>query len=95
MRCWKASFTALVLLLPAPALALLRRIPPTLILHGARDWLVPVAAAYQLESFLRARGAVYDMHVYQDQGHGFTGAAAADAVRRTLAFLHRHLAADE
>lgn len=79
-------------MLPAPALALLRRMPPTLILHGARDWLVPVAAAYQLESFLRARGTVYDMHIYPDQGHGFTGAAGADAVRRTVSFLDRHLA---
>lgn len=80
-------------MLPAPALALLRRTPPTLILHGARDSIVPVAAAYQLESFLRARGAAHDMHIYPDQGHGFDGAAGTDAVQRTIAFLDRYLAA--
>lgn len=77
--------------LPAPALALLKRMPPTLILHGAQDWVVPVAAAYQLEHFLKARGAVYDMHIYSDQGHGFQGAAGADAVRRAAAFFDRYL----
>lgn len=78
-------------MLPAPALALLRRMPPTLILHGAQDWIVPVAAAYQLESFLKARGATYEMHIYPDQGHGFLDNAGTDAVRRTLAFLDRHV----
>ncbi len=78
-------------MLPAPALALLQRMPPTLILHGAQDWVVPVAAAYQLEHFLRARGVAYDMHIYPDQGHGFQGAAGADAVRRTIAFFDRYL----
>ncbi len=77
--------------LPAPALALLRRMPPTLILHGAQDWVIPVAAAYQLEHFLRAHGAAYDMHIYPDQGHGFQGAAGADAVQRAAAFFDRHL----
>ena len=79
--------------LPAPALALLQRMPPTLILHGAQDWVVPVAAAYQLEHFLKARRAVYDMHIYPDQGHGFHGAAGADAVRRTIEFFDRYLVA--
>ncbi len=79
-------------MLPAPALSLLQRMPPTLILHGAQDWIVPVTAAYQLESFLRSRGAIYEMHIYPDQGHGFLDTAGIDAVRRTLAFLDRHLA---
>lgn len=78
-------------ILPPFALAHLRRLPPTLILHGNRDWVVPVAAAYQLEAFLRARNLPYDIHIYHDQGHGFQGAAGADAMRRTIAFLDRYL----
>lgn len=81
--------------LPAPALAFLRRMPPTLILHGAQDWLVPVSAAYQLEAMLRSRQTPYEMQIYPDQGHGFHGEAAEDAVRRTLAFLDRHVGAAE
>ncbi len=78
-------------ILPPFALAQLARLPPTLILHGARDWVVPVAAAFQLEAFLRAKGVPYQMHIYPDEGHGFQGAAAIDAMQRTVAFLDRHL----
>jgi carboxymethylenebutenolidase len=81
-------------MLPLPALAMIHRMPPTLILHGAQDWVVPVAAAYQLDSFLKTRGAVHETHIYPDEGHGLRGAAGADAVRRTIAFLDRHIGAD-
>jgi carboxymethylenebutenolidase len=80
--------------LPAPAFAFLGPLPPTLVLHGGNDWIVPVAAAHQLEAFLTAHGTPHEVKIYPDEGHGFHGAAAEDAVRRTIAFLDRHLADD-
>jgi carboxymethylenebutenolidase len=78
-------------ILPPLLLVQLRRLPPTMILHGARDWVVPVAAAYQLATFLQARRIPYDMHIYPEEGHGFRGAAASDAMARTIRFLDQHV----
>ena len=66
-------------------------LPPTLILHGAADPLVPVANAYALENVLRAQGTAHEIKVYPGQGHGFSGAAQEDADRRVSEFLRRHL----
>ena len=66
------------------------RLPPTLVLHGARDAIVPVANAHALEALLQRLGA-HEVHVYPDQAHGFHGAAQLDAAQRTAAFLNRHL----
>jgi carboxymethylenebutenolidase len=69
------------------------RLPPTLVLHGAKDAIVPVANAYALEALLKKLGAPHDVHVYADQAHGFWGAAQLDAAQRTAAFLGRYLGA--
>jgi carboxymethylenebutenolidase len=71
------------------------RLPPTLILHGGSDPIVPVANAYAIESLLQEQGAGYEIKVYPGQGHGFHGAAQRDATTRVLSFLHRHLGVDE
>lgn len=78
---------------PEPVAATLRRLPPTLILHGAKDPIVPVSNAYAFESLARRTGAPYEIKVYEDQGHGFYGAADRDADGRVTAFLERHLRA--
>ncbi|HEV8029092.1 MAG TPA: dienelactone hydrolase family protein [Stellaceae bacterium] len=78
-------------MLPLPALAMTHRMPATLILHGAQDWVVHVAAAYQLDAFLKTIGATHETHIYPDAGHGFRDTVGADAVRRTIAFLDRHV----
>jgi carboxymethylenebutenolidase len=67
-------------------------LPPTLILHGAADPVVPVSNAYAIESLLKGQGAPYEIKVYPGQGHGFHGSAQADATARAVSFLHRHLA---
>ena len=67
------------------------RLPPTLVLHGARDAIVPVANAHALEALLQRLGVPHEVHVYPDQAHGFHGAAQLDAAQRTAAFLNRHL----
>ena len=67
------------------------RMPPTLILHGATDPIVPVSNAYALEELLKKRGVPHEIAVYPGQGHGFRGEAQADAARRVTAFLDRYL----
>jgi dienelactone hydrolase len=69
----------------------LKHMPPTLLLHGARDQVVPVAEARTLEDLFTKNGFEFEIHIYPDQGHGFSGAAAVDARERTLRFLKKHL----
>jgi carboxymethylenebutenolidase len=66
-------------------------LPPTLILHGAADPVVPVANAHALENFLRSQGTAHEIKIYPGQGHGFSGATQDDADRRVADFLNRHL----
>jgi dienelactone hydrolase len=68
-----------------------RRFPPTLILHGDADRIVPVSNAYAIETLLRARGGVVERQIYSGQGHGFGGAASSDAASRTASFLSRYI----
>jgi carboxymethylenebutenolidase len=78
--------------LPQGAIAPTSRLPPTLVLHGSADPIVPVANAYAVEALLRQQNVPHEVKVYPGQGHGFRGAAEEDATRRALAFLQRHLA---
>jgi carboxymethylenebutenolidase len=72
----------------------MRRLCPTLILHGDADPTVPVAEAYHLQQILERKAIPYEMQIYPGAGHGFTGEIWQDARRRTLAFLQKHLGAD-
>jgi carboxymethylenebutenolidase len=78
-------------LLPDPVIPLVRRMPPTLILHGASDSIVPVQEARKLEQFLRRRGTHYEACIYQGQGHELRGQAQSDSLRRAAVFLRKAL----
>jgi carboxymethylenebutenolidase len=67
------------------------RFPPTLILHGAADPIVPAANAYAIEAVLKALGVPHETMVYPGQGHVLFGEARTDAERRVTAFLGRTL----
>jgi carboxymethylenebutenolidase len=71
-----------------------RRLCPVLILHGEQDKTVPVEEAYRLQQLLEKKQIAYEMQIYPGVGHGFTGEDRRDAGLRTLAFLERHLAAN-
>jgi dienelactone hydrolase len=77
--------------LPQGAIAQDAKLPPTLILHGGMDPIVPVANAYAIEALLRQHGVPHEVKVYPEQAHGFRGEAQRDATQRALAFLQRHL----
>ncbi|HEY8563972.1 MAG TPA: dienelactone hydrolase family protein [Beijerinckiaceae bacterium] len=78
--------------LPQPVAAAARRLPPTLVLHGASDPVVPVANAHSLRELLEAGGVPHEVMIYPGQGHGLWGEASEDASRRVAAFLNRYLA---
>ena len=77
--------------LPQGAIAATSKLPPTLVLHGSADPIVPVSNAYAVEALLRQQNVPHEIKVYPGQGHGFRGAAESDATARSLAFLQRHL----
>jgi carboxymethylenebutenolidase len=73
---------------------------PVLGIYAEKDQFVPPAAARALEERLKALGKDAEFHVYPGTDHAFfndtrpevhDAEAAADAWRRTLDFLRRHL----
>ena len=67
------------------------QMPPTLILHGEADNLVPVSEAYQMVELMKRTNSAYEMKIYPGVGHFFSGLTMVDAAQRTLAFLKKHL----
>ena len=77
--------------MPDFAVSRMTTMPPTIILHGEDDNVVPVSRAYDTEEALRKKGVSYEIKVYSHQGHGFSGDALKDANERTISFLKAHL----
>ena len=71
----------------------MRRLCPTLILHGEADPTVPVAEAYQLRDLLEKKHIPYEIKIYPGAGHGFDNEIWRDAGLRALHFLQKHLTA--
>jgi carboxymethylenebutenolidase len=77
----------------------LKRLPPTLIVHGDQDTTVSVKEAYALRGFLEAKKLPYAIKIYEGQEHLFGGKVTfpvkrviiEDAKRRTLAFFEKYL----
>ncbi len=46
-------------------------VPPTLVFLGTRDTLIPVDTADAFQKKMHAVGARCELHLYQDQSHGF------------------------
>src|SRR3546814_9443196 len=65
--------------------------PPTLLIHGARDRIVPISRMYEVASLLDDIGASYEVKVYMDQAHNLAGAAHTDSVLTVADFFDRQL----
>jgi acetyl esterase/lipase len=67
--------------------------PPVLLLHGASDQMIPCVQTKRLHRALQNAGAHAELPVYDGADHMWRGSpeVAADALDRTIAFLHRHL----
>lgn len=77
--------------MPDFAASRLTTMPPVLILHGEKDQVVPVSQAHDLAALLDKKKLPYEMKIYSNQEHGFSGADLKDANGRTAAFLKAHL----
>jgi carboxymethylenebutenolidase len=78
--------------LPREMKLFMRRLCPTLILHGEADTTVPVDEAYQLRDLLEKKNIPYEIKVYPGADHGFDNEIWRDAGLRALHFLQKHLA---
>lgn len=64
--------------------------PPTLILHGSADPLVPIAQSLSLKARLEAFNGTVKMVTYAGAGHGWTGAPLTDTYNQITDFLRLH-----
>jgi carboxymethylenebutenolidase len=67
------------------------RMPPTLILHGEQDHVVPVSEAHRQRELLERAGATYEIKLYPGAGHGFSVLQFLDAGQRSVQFLKKYL----
>jgi carboxymethylenebutenolidase len=78
--------------IPEPEIPnLIGAFPPTLILHGDADTVVPVTMAHQLDELLTQRGVRHQMVILPGQGHWFDAGAQLKILMATAGFLARHL----
>ena len=77
-----------------------KTMPPTLILHGDKDSLVPVAMAHTLDDLLTKNKRPHEMKIYEGANHAFNfpelaiwynAADAQDAWSRSVKFLASNL----
>jgi dipeptidyl aminopeptidase/acylaminoacyl peptidase len=70
-------------------------LPPTLIVHGSGDTLVPINQSVVLAARMSANGQPHELALYDGMEHYLDPTKADDAtydlLARTLAFLHRYL----
>jgi dienelactone hydrolase len=76
---------------PEMVMQMIDRMPPTLILHGEADVVVPVSEARKIEKIFKLRKMEYEMHVYPGEGHNFSPPARNDSLARVGRFLKQHL----
>jgi carboxymethylenebutenolidase len=69
----------------------LEAMPPTLIVHGEADRIVPVVEARRLAALFEVRQVRFEIAIYPGAGHGFADEDGKDAWQRTRKFLDRHL----
>ncbi len=77
--------------MPVGYARLAANMPPTLILHGADDHVVPVRYAHMLDTILTRRQRPHEIKIYPGLGHGFGIMPRGDSWQTTLDFLRRYL----
>jgi carboxymethylenebutenolidase len=68
-----------------------RSLPPTLILHGDRDTVVPVKEAHNLAARLQRLSVPHEKHIVKGEGHWFSPAAQWQLLLAVSGFLSRNL----
>jgi carboxymethylenebutenolidase len=78
--------------MPEPAIPLVHPdYPPTLILHGDQDDVVPVTMAQQLKDLLARQRVPHQTVILPGQGHWFDASAQLQILMATAGFLASHL----
>ncbi len=65
--------------------------PPTLLLHGEADTVVPVSEAHKLDRALTLARVPHQTHLFPGEGHWFSPSAQTAILRNTAIFLAQHL----
>jgi carboxymethylenebutenolidase len=65
--------------------------PPTLILHGENDPVVPVSHAHALDKLLTKLQVDHEMHLLPHEGHWFSTATQVELLHHIATFLNQHL----
>lgn len=65
--------------------------PPTLLLQGGQDELVPPSQATSLQAALNTAGVPNQYVLYPTEGHGWSGANLLDSYERIAAFLQTYM----
>ena len=63
--------------------------PPTLILHGKRDYVVDISQSQLLQQRLEQAGVTHKLVVYPNAGHGWAGSTLSDSFDAIIAFLQQ------
>ena len=75
----------------SPAFFVNSKTPPTLILHGNMDQLVPISQSMLLQNKLQSAGVPNELMVYPNEGHGWVGTSLEDSYNHIQAFLRAHV----
>jgi dienelactone hydrolase len=65
----------------------IKRMPPTLLLHGSDDDIVPLSDVKTLQAFMIARGYRVTLHIYAGEEHTFGDSVAIDALTQSANFI--------
>ncbi len=65
--------------------------PPTLILHGGKDTIVPFRESVNLHNKLTSLGVINKYVLYPNQPHGFKGADELDAHQQMVSFIKTYM----
>ncbi len=77
--------------LPRPSAAVtVPRFPPTLVVHGEADTVVPVSEARELVRWLKSRDVPHQTELLPGEGHWFSAAAQGRILLAMAGFLGRH-----
>ena len=65
--------------------------PPTLLIHGDKDELVPVAASKRIHAAFRESNVETELIIIEGAAHGFRGEHAREAGRAMADWFEKHL----
>ncbi len=65
--------------------------PPTILFYGGQDPLIPTSQGIDMRDKLVELGVTHEFTLYENEGHGWTGANGIDTWNKLKAFILTHL----